>query len=399
MDKRKKRRRVDYSILLLPAGGAALVIIIAFLIAGIVRHGKHSGTSAASPGGNDAAVTAAVLSEGSFATSDGEGAETAVSGEAGAISEAAESAADSAAVPETVTITVSACGDCTLGIDDSFDYDTSFNASYDEHEPGWFLEKAGDWFGTDDLTIVNFEGVLSTGGERQDKTYAFRGSPDYVNVLTEGSVEAANLANNHSFDYGEDAYEDTKRILADAGIVTFGYDRSAIMEIKGIKVGLTGTFALYDDWEAEGRLTEQIEWCREQGAEFIISSFHWGYEGTYEQSELQEHLGHTAIDAGADLVIGHHPHRLQPHEIYKGRHILYSLGNFCFGGNRSPSDMDCAICTQTFTFEDGVLTDSDDFEIIPFSISSAEDYNNYRPSPLEGDAAERAMEKIYTISN
>ena len=394
MDKRKKRRRVDYSILILPAAGLVLLLIIVLLITGIVRRGKRVSNSVGSFSETGAAAADENPAAGSITADSQDGTDA---GEALAISDAEESIAEAAVIPETVTITVSACGDCTLGRDAGSDYDTSFNASFDDHDPGWFFENAGEWFGTDDLTIVNFEGVLSTGGERQHKTYAFRGSPDYVKVLTEGSVEAANLANNHSFDYGEDAYEDTKRILADAGIVTFGYDRSAIVEIKGIKVGLTGTFALYDDWDSEGRLTEQIEWCRSQGAEFIISSFHWGYEGTYEQSELQEHLGHTAIDAGADLVIGHHPHRLQPHEVYKGRHILYSLGNFCFGGNRNPSDMDCAICRQTFTFEDGVLTDTDDFEIVPFSISSAEDYNNYKPTPLEGDAAERAMGKIYTI--
>ena len=295
-----------------------------------------------------------------------------------------------------VTITVSAVGDCTLGTDDRFDYDDSFTATfYEVEDPGWFFANVREYFAADDLTIVNFEGTLSERGEREDKTYAFRGDPDFVRVLTEGSVEAANLANNHSFDYGWDAYEDTKEILGNAGIANFGYDRSAVIEINGIKVGLTGTLALYDEEDARDGMVEQIEWVKSQGAQLVISSLHWGDEGEYYQADWQEYLGHEAVDAGADLVIGHHPHRLQPMEIYKGKHILYSLGNFCFGGNRYPSDMDSAIYQQTFTFEDGILQDDDDFRVIPCRISSSSEYNNYQPTPLEGEAAERALAKVY----
>ena len=295
-----------------------------------------------------------------------------------------------------VTITVSAVGDCTLGTDDRFDYDDSFTATfYEVEDPGWFFANVREYFAADDLTIVNFEGTLSERGEREDKTYAFRGDPDFVRVLTEGSVEAANLANNHSFDYGWDAYEDTKEILGNAGIANFGYDRSAVIEINGIKVGLTGTLAVYDEEDTRDGMVEQIEWVKSQGAQLVISSLHWGDEGEYYQADWQEYLGHEAVDAGADLVIGHHPHRLQPMEIYKGKHILYSLGNFCFGGNRYPSDMDSAIYQQTFTFEDGILQDDDDFRVIPCRISSSSEYNNYQPTPLEGEAAERALAKVY----
>ena len=295
-----------------------------------------------------------------------------------------------------VTITVSAVGDCTLGMDDGFDYDDSFTAAfYEVDDPGWFLANVREYFAADDLTIVNFEGTLSERGEREEKTYAFRGDPDFVKVLTDGSVEAANLANNHSFDYGWDAYEDTKEILGNAGIANFGYDRSAVIEVNGIKVGLTGTLAVYDEEDARDGMVEQIEWVKSQGAQLVISSLHWGDEGEYYQADWQEYLGHEAVDAGADLVIGHHPHRLQPMEVYKGKHILYSLGNFCFGGNRYPSDMDSVIYQQTFIFEGGILQDDDDFRVIPCRISSSSEYNNYQPTPLEGKAAERALAKVY----
>ncbi len=313
--------------------------------------------------------------------------------------ESGSSAGDAA----PTTITISAVGDCTLGMDETFDYDTSLNAAfYDRGDPSWFLANCRTYFADDDLTIVNFEGVLSERGERQDKTYAFRGDPEFVRILTEGSVEAANLANNHSFDYGEEAYEDTKQILLDAGITSFGYDRSAVVTVRGIKVGLTGSLALYDEYDTKDKMTEQIRWCKEQGAELIISSIHWGEEGEYYQDDLQEYLGRAAVDAGADLVIGHHPHRLQPYEVYQGKVILYSLGNFCFGGNTAPSDMDTAVFRQTFTFEnDGSgglkLKEDPEYEIIPFSISSADGYNNYQPKELSGEAAERALNKISRI--
>ena len=312
---------------------------------------------------------------------------------AGQVSQAEEMTEATSKQP--VTITVSAVGDCTLGTDDSFDYDDSFtNAFYEKDDPGWFLANVQEFFAADDLTIVNFEGTLSERGEREEKTYAFRGNPSFVKVLTEGSVEAANLANNHSFDYGWDSYEDTKETLGNAGITNFGYDRSAVIEINGIKVGLTGTLALYDEEEARDGMVEQIEWVKSQGAQLVISSIHWGDEGEYYQTDFQEYLGHEAIDAGADLVIGHHPHRLQPMEVYKGKHILYSLGNFCFGGNRYPSDMDSAIYQQTFTFEDGILLGDDDFRVIPCSISSSAEYNNYQPTPVEGEDAERVLAKM-----
>ena len=312
---------------------------------------------------------------------------------AGQVSQAEEMTEATSKQP--VTITVSAVGDCTLGMDDSFDYDDSFtNAFYEVEDPGWFFENVREYFAADDLTIVNFEGTLSERGEREEKTYAFRGNPSFVQVLTDGRVEAANLANNHSFDYGWDAYEDTKETLGNAGIANFGYDRSAVIEINGIKVGLTGTLALYDEEEARDGMVEQIEWVKSQGAQLVISSIHWGDGGEYYQTEFQEYLGHEAIDAGADLVIGHHPHRLQPMEVYKGKHILYSLGNFCFGGNRYPSDMDSAIYQQTFTFEDGILLGGDDFRVIPCSISSSAEYNNYQPTPVEGEEAARVLAKM-----
>ncbi|MGI6012012.1 MAG: CapA family protein [Ruminococcus sp.] len=301
--------------------------------------------------------------------------------------------------PQPVEITVSAAGDCTLGMDEDFNYDTSFNAVYDSvGDPGWFFENVRSIFENDDLTIVNLEGPLTESEDIQEKTFAFKGSPSYTQVLTEGSVEAANLANNHSYDYGESGYEDTIQNAESAGIKTFGYDRTALMEIKGVKVGLAGIYVLADGMERESQLKEKIGELKNQGAQLIIVSFHWGSEKENYPDETQKALAHTAIDEGADLVLGHHPHVLQGIETYQGKKIVYSLGNFCFGGNSNPSDKDTMIFQQTFTVtQEGAETD-ENISIIPCSISSESDYNNYQPTPAQGDEKIRIEERIAEYS-
>ena len=109
-------------------------------------------------------------------------------------------------------------------------------------------------------------------------------------------------------------------------------------------------------------------------------------------------LAHLAIDQGADLVVGHHPHVLQGIEKYQGKNIVYSLGNFCFGGNKNPSDKDTMIFQQTFTVENGKLAEDDVTNIIPCSLSSESGYNNYQPMVLEGSEKERVLQKIEDFS-
>lgn len=300
------------------------------------------------------------------------------------------------AVP--VQITVSAAGDCTLGTDVNFDQSKSFNAYYNEHGAAYFLENVKSVFSADDLTIVNMEGTLTESSDRQDKTFAFKGEPGYTAVLTDGSVEAANLANNHSKDYGADSYTDTIRYMEDAGITTFGYDRTALMEIKGVKIGLTGIYELAEGMGCEDLLIKNIDALEEQGAQIIIVSFHWGTEKENYPDDIQKSLAHSAIDHGADLVLGHHPHVLQGIEKYNGKNIVYSLGNFCFGGNSNPSDKDTMIFQQTFTIQNGVIAEDDVTNIIPCSLSSVSDRNDYQPTPLEGSEKDRVMDKIQKFS-
>ena len=301
-----------------------------------------------------------------------------------------------ATVSSPVSLTLSVVGDCTLGTDETFDYDTSLNAYYENYGADYFLQNVKDIFSTDDLTIANFEGTLTDSDEREDKTFAFKAPASYASILTGGSVEAVNTANNHSHDYGDQSFDDTLSALDDAGIVHFGYDETAVMDVKGIKVGLVGIYELYDHLEREQQLKDNIAKVKADGAQLIVVIFHWGNETETVPDSNQTTLGRIAIDEGADLVCGHHPHVLQGIETYKGRNIVYSLGNFCFGGNSSPSDMDTMIYQQTFTIDaDGVKKDNVT-NIIPCSISSAayDGYNNYQPTPAEGDEATRILGKI-----
>ena len=301
-----------------------------------------------------------------------------------------------AAVSSPVSLTLSVVGDCTLGTDETFDYDTSLNAYYENYGADYFLQNVKDIFSTDDLTIANFEGTLTDSDEREDKTFAFKAPASYASILTGGSVEAVNTANNHSHDYGEQSFDDTLAALDDAGIVHFGYDETAVMDVKGIKVGLVGIYELYDHLEREQQLKDNIAKVKADGAQLIVVIFHWGNETETVPDSNQTTLGRIAIDEGADLVCGHHPHVLQGIETYKGRNIVYSLGNFCFGGNSSPSDMDTMIYQQTFTIDANGVKKDNVTNIIPCSISSAayDGYNNYQPTPAEGDEATRILGKI-----
>ncbi len=297
------------------------------------------------------------------------------------------------------TIKITAVGDCTLATDVNYGGSGSFvnELSNQNNDYTYFLRNVKDIFENDDLTIVNFEGVLSENGSRADKQFAFRGKPEFVNILTSSSVEAANLANNHTKDYGLIAFQDTKDILKENDILGFEGVETAIYQSNGIKIGLIGINVLNDTHR--GLFDEAMENIKSKAPDLIIASFHWGVESATSPSDIQKEYAYKAIDSGADLVIGHHPHVLQGIEKYNGKYILYSLGNFCFGGNKNSSDKDTMIFQQTFTFENGKLLDDDNILITPCSISSVKNRNNYQPTILTGAEYERVKEKIIKRSN
>lgn len=301
---------------------------------------------------------------------------------------------------ETKTVTISAIGDCVLGSDISFSKENDFDAFYIvKQDLGYFFSKVRDVLGEDDLTIANMEGALTESNQRADKNYAFKGRPSYAQILSSGGVEAVNLANDHTWDYGEQGYQDTITNLENAGVSSFGFDQTLIKDVNGIKVGLVGISQVTDGDEAVGKVEQLIDSVKEQGVNLVIVSFHWGSNGEYIPDDVQKTLAHAAIDHGADLVLGHNPHVLQGIETYSGKKIVYSLGSFCFGGDNDPDDRDTMIFRQTFTFENGQVILDENVNIIPCLLSSVDEYNSYQPVVAQGSEAERISQKIMELSN
>lgn len=301
-------------------------------------------------------------------------------------------------MPSVQTVTITAVGDCTLATDVNAASQSSFRA-YAEQQNGdysYFFRNVAPIFNEDDLTIVNFEGTLSNQGTRQDKEFAFRGKPEYVQILTSSSVEAANLANNHSADYGDVSLTDTIKYLNEVGISNFIGTNTAIRDINGISVGLVGIDALNE--EEAAKLEKAIGSVKELGAQLVIVSMHWGEEKSNTPDKTQIDLAHKAVDLGADLVLGTHPHVLQGIEKYNNKYIAYSLGNFCFGGNNNPADKDTIIYRQVFTFVDGILQMDDNMALIPATISGHDEYNDYQPSIASGDRKVQIQNRMLDYS-
>jgi len=300
-------------------------------------------------------------------------------------------------VPPTYSVTLTFTGDCIIGTDEAFYYPMSFPAYYDSYGPDYFLQNMRGFFEEDDLTVINMEGVFTHQTTREPKEFAFKGPPEYVDILAGSSVEAAHLANNHSADYGHQSYLDTIYVLETAGILSFGYERVQLIELNGVRVGLVGAYSLVTEWQASNQISEGIAQLKREGAQVIIVVMHWGEEKLYEPLPSQIRLAHQAIDEGADLVVGHHPHVMQGQETYRGKQIIYSLGNFCYGGNTYPFDMDAILFRQTFTLEEGFVASYDDYRVIPISVSSELGYNDYCPRILEGDEAARVLRKFDSL--
>lgn len=326
--------------------------------------------------------------------SDGDVSGNGDAGEAESVSE------EAVPEPEVVTITVSATGDVTMGNYVGQDYTNSFRQMYGSVDSeAYFFENVYDIFSRDDMTIVNLEGVLTfSDAMASGRTYNIKGDPEYVRILTYGSVEAASMANNHRLDFGESGSADTVAALEEEGIV-YAYDSNVgIYETKGIRIGFVSVNEVSWGQGVEKLMKDGIEKLNEEQVDLILACCHWGIEKDNYPTDFQQKFGRECIDWGADLVIGHHPHVLQGVEEYQGKYIIYSLANFCFGANRNPSDKDTMIAQQTFTFIDGEKQEETEFRIIPCAITSDRSRNDYRPTPEQGEAAQRIIGRINQYS-
>ncbi|MDY4138168.1 MAG: CapA family protein [Eubacteriales bacterium] len=290
----------------------------------------------------------------------------------------------------SVLITITGTGDFTIGGDsrksaDIFDDELKKQGG----DINFTMRNVRDILLADDLTIVNFEGTLTDStyvpSSKKENQFLFSAPPSYVSMLSDNGVEAAALENNHIMDHGEDAYEDTKNALRDAGIVYSNSTEVGVIEVKGVEIAML-SYLCIDRYESLwDKVPADIQAAKEKYP-IVICNFHWGNEKDYSPTNNQIKMGRLAVDAGADLVLGHHSHRLNPIEQYKGVYICYSLGNFCFAGNSKPSDMSSFMFQTRFRVKDGVVS-NEGFRIIPIRISSRTDYNDFTPTPLTKDTA------------
>ena len=301
--------------------------------------------------------------------------------------------------PVVQTVTVTAVGDCTLGVTQTHGYAGSFHEYYDQNGEDYFFGGVRDLFESDDFTLINLECVLSESENRVEKTWNLKGKPEYVGIMTGSSVEGCSLGNNHTLDYGESSLEDTKSVLDEAGII-YGLNEhvATYTTESGIVIGIVSSNMLWQDETHANYVKDGIAALREQGANLVIVSCHWGIEGDHYANGYQVDMAHQIIDWGADLLIGTHPHVLQGVELYKGKVICYSLGNFCFGGNSNPSDKRTFIYQQRFTFVDGQLQPDIDAGIIPCRVSSVSGYNDYQPTILTGEDKLSVIEAVRQYS-
>ena len=314
------------------------------------------------------------------------------------------------------TITLTFTGDITLGGEDYLrTAEDSFFAVYDREGAGYFLKNFADFFAEDDLTVVNLEGVLTDNNAlyprdkgKGDDGYWFRGPTEYAKVLSAASVEVASLANNHAFDYGAQGFRDTIAAVEAEGLGWFGtYNKNRDPKTEkfyfytkdGVTICLMSL--LWDDYNPQdpngngAYLRQQITEIKQSGqADAVIAILHGGQEYGRHRTKPQTIFTKMAISAGADLVICHHAHVVMGMDVINNRSAFYSLGNFCFGGNRNPSDKDTVIAQLTVSGTGGDR--SWEMSYIPCCVSSVSNRNDYRPTPYPPDTAayRRCFQKL-----
>lgn len=213
--------------------------------------------------------------------------------------------------------------------------------------------KVADLLKSADLTFGNLESPISKNGTKVGSIYSFKADPKSIEGLLYSGFDVVSVANNHIWDYGGEAFKDTLKILKENNISYIGggftYDEAhtpIIKEVNGAKIAYLGYTNLLPPFLGtkgdkltvafpdEGQMIMDINNAKGL-ADIVVVSFHWGNEYETRHNSYQENLAHVAINAGANLVVGHHPHVIQEIEKYKDGYIAYSLGNFVFDQNFS----------------------------------------------------------------
>jgi poly-gamma-glutamate synthesis protein (capsule biosynthesis protein) len=258
-----------------------------------------------------------------------------------------------------------------------------------------------------DMTIANFESPITTRGTPQKKDYVYRTSPNALPPFKEAGFDLVTLANNHTLDYGEPGLLDTMSYLDQADILRVGAGHNAdeafkpvIVDKNGIKIAFLGFSRVVPDnsWKAGSKTTgladtyaekrplEEIRKAKTQ-ADLVVVLVHWGIERNNKPEAYQTTLGHHYIDAGADLVIGSHPHVLQGLESYKGKWIAYSLGNFIFTTNNVRETLETVVLDASCGKQGKC-----DLRVHPIFTEYA------KPIPMEEEKGKQLLERLGSIS-
>ncbi len=303
-----------------------------------------------------------------------------------------------------VNLTITFVGDCTLGSEEhERAKDTSFDSYVNNYGYDYPFSGVLDVIANDDLTVANLEGVFyNYEANKVSKTYNFRAPTEFAQILPLSSVEVVSLANNHTEDYGAQGMLSTVDALAEVGTPWFGTtayaDSVYIYENKGVKIGFVAVYA--SQW---GSLREQldrdIESLKASGCNALVGVMHAGTEYDSYRDAGQTSLANYFINKGCCLVIGHHPHVIQGVDVIGGTTVVYSLGNFVFGGNKAMRALYTMLAQFTFRFADDGTYLGHTLNILPAQYSGYADYNNYCPVLVEGTAAETVIGMIQRDSN
>ena len=286
-------------------------------------------------------------------------------------------------------------GDCSIGeMAPSTGRPGTYTHTVDEKGLDWPFSLVHEYLRADDFTFANLEVVFTQYKKHVDKRIPLRADPKYAQVLLHSGIDAVNTVNNHSMDFYEKGYLESMETLDSLPIFHFGtsqmranapHDRLLVTQVKGITIGALGVS--YPQEKDAKAVISRIQKLRDEGAQLVIVSLHWGKELTKQPQAWQHRFARALIDGGADVLWGHHPHILQPIHVYNGKPIFYSTGNFTFG-SMSKVDPDTGIFRLHFGLGDDGQPRLSRIEVIPCRTQGKGDY---RPIPLTDSAEKEAL--------